>query len=77
MKPRAALHQSAPSAITRAMSKPEVILPDAPSLMRSRRRAPTNAECTKVNPSPERHAEMVHEFEQGGPGAAFRCRRPR
>ena len=33
MKPRAALHQSAPSAITRAISNAVTILPEAPSLM--------------------------------------------
>lgn len=51
MKPRAALHQSAPSAITLAMSKPETILPAAPSLILSRKFTPIRAECTKVRPS--------------------------
>jgi hypothetical protein len=51
IKPRAALHQSAPSAITRAMSNAVVILPEAPSLIRSRRLVPTSAELTKLRPS--------------------------
>ena len=51
MKPRAALHQSAPRAIDRAMSKAEVILPDAPIRIRSRRPTPTSALWTKVSPS--------------------------
>jgi hypothetical protein len=41
MKPRAALAQSAPMARTLAISKAETILPATPSLIRSRRPAPT------------------------------------
>ena len=51
MKPRAALHQSAPSAMARAMSKPDTILPAAPSLMRSRAPMPISALWTKLRPS--------------------------
>ena len=51
MKPRAELHQSAPSAMTRAMSKALMILPAAPILMRSRALMPISALCTKFNPS--------------------------
>ena len=47
MKPRAALHQSAPSAMARTMSKAVMILPAAPSLMRSRTPMPIRALCTK------------------------------
>ena len=51
MKPRAMLHQSAPSAIIRAMSKADMIMPEQPILTLSRRPAPTSALCTKVSPS--------------------------
>ena len=51
MKPRAALHQSAPSAMTRAISKAEVILPEAPSLTRSRSPTPMRALWAKDSPS--------------------------
>ncbi len=51
MKPRAELHQSAPIAIARAMSKAVAILPDAPILMRSRALMPTKALWTKLTPS--------------------------
>ena len=51
MKPRAALHQSAPSASMRAMSKPVTMLPAAPSLIRSRRPDPTRALCANTSPS--------------------------
>ena len=44
MKPRAELHQSAPSAMARAMSKAVMILPAAPILMRWRAPMPT-ARC--------------------------------
>ena len=37
--------------MVRAMSKAEIIMPDAPILIRSRRPAPTRAKCTKVSPS--------------------------
>ena len=51
MKPRAELHQSAPSAMTQAMSNALMILPAAPILMRSRALMPISALCTKFNPS--------------------------
>ena len=51
MNPRAALHQSAPKASTRAMSKAEVILPLAPMRIRSRSPTPTKALWAKDNPS--------------------------
>jgi len=51
MNPRAALHQSAPSAMTRAMSKAEVILPEAPSFTRSRSPTPMSALWAKDSPS--------------------------
>ena len=71
MKPRAELHQSAPSAMARAMSKAVMILPAAPSLMRSRAPMPTSALWTKLQAVAQRHAEMVHEFERRRAGAAF------
>src|SRR4029077_16512863 len=71
MKPRAELHQSAPSAMARAMSKALTILPAAPSLMRSRTLMPISALCKKLSPS--RHAEMVEELEWRRAGAAFRA----
>jgi hypothetical protein len=51
MKPRALLHQSAPRAMARAMSKALTILPAAPILMRSRRFRPTSVLCTRRRPS--------------------------
>jgi len=51
MKPRPALHQSAPSAIMRAMSKALMTLPAQPMRTRSRRFTPTNVLCTKSRPS--------------------------
>src|SRR5476651_2009843 len=51
MNARAALHQSAPSASARAMSKAVAILPAAPMRTRSRTPMPTSALCTKLNPS--------------------------
>ena len=51
MKPRAELHQSAPSAIALAISKAVTILPRAPMRMRSRAPMPTSALCTKTRPS--------------------------
>ncbi len=51
MKPRAELHQSAPIAIARAMSKAVAIFPEAPILMRSRALMPISALWTKLTPS--------------------------
>jgi len=51
IKARAELHQSAPSAIARAMSKAVVILPATPMRMRSRAPIPVSALCTKTSPS--------------------------
>ena len=51
MKPRAELHQSAPIAIARAMSKAVAILPAAPIRMRSRALMPISALWTKLTPS--------------------------
>ncbi|KAG0920489.1 hypothetical protein G6F32_015578 [Rhizopus arrhizus] len=51
MKPRPALHQSAPSAMVRAMSNALVILPAAPLRMRSRRSRPTSVLCTSSSAS--------------------------
>ena len=51
MKPRAELHQSAPIAMARAMSKAVAILPAAPILMRSRALMPISALWTKLTPS--------------------------
>ena len=51
MKPRPALHQSAPSAIMRAMSKAVITLPAAPILMRWRRPTPISVLCTSSSPS--------------------------
>src|SRR5262245_10919460 len=70
MKPRAALHQSAPSAITRAMSKPEVIArstePDAIA-----QSGADQGGMHEGQPVPQRHAKVIHELERGGAGAAF------
>jgi len=51
MKARAALHQSAPSAMARAMSNALAILPAAPIRTRSRTPMPMSALCTKLRPS--------------------------
>ena len=51
MKPRAALHQSAPSAIARAMSNAPTTLPAQPMRMRLRRLSPTKVLCTSSSPS--------------------------
>ncbi len=51
MKPRAALHQSAPMARTEAMSKAETTRPATPTLILSRRPAPTRVLCTNKRPS--------------------------
>ena len=51
MKPRAELHQSAPSAIMRAMSKALITLPAQPRRMRARRFRPTSVLCTSSRPS--------------------------
>ena len=65
MKPRAALHQSAPSAMARAMSKPLAILPEAPRRMRSRAPMPTSAIVHEAQAVAQGHAEMVHELQEG------------
>ena len=71
MKPRAALHQSAPSAIARAMSKALTILPaaaDADAL------AHADADQGVVHEDQalaHRHAEMIDEFERRRAGAAL------
>ncbi len=72
MKPRAELHQSAPSAMTRAMSKAVMILPLAPSLMRPRTSMPTSALCTSQAVA-QRHADMIDEFQRCRAGAALRA----
>ena len=51
MNPRAELHQSAPSASTRAMSKPVMIRPAAPSRIVSRSPAPTRQLWANTSPS--------------------------
>jgi hypothetical protein len=51
MKPRAELHQSAPSAISRAMSKALTTLPAAPMRMRCFRFSPTSELRTSSSPS--------------------------
>ena len=51
MKPRAELAQSAPSAMTRAISKAEVILALQPMRPSPRMLMPTRALCTNINPS--------------------------
>ncbi len=51
MKPRAELHQSAPSAIARAMSKALTILPAAPMRTRPRSPSPTSVPWTSRRPS--------------------------
>ena len=71
MKPRAELHQSAPSAMTRAMSKALTILPAAPSLMRSRAVDADQRVVHEVQSFAHRHADMVGEFQRRRAGAAF------
>mmetsp|Transcript_9623 Transcript_9623/g.22372 ORF Transcript_9623/g.22372 Transcript_9623/m.22372 type:complete len:239 (-) Transcript_9623:174-890(-) len=51
MKPRPELHQSAPRAIRRTMSKAVVTLPAQPILIWSRRFRPTRVLCTSSRPS--------------------------
>ncbi len=51
MKPRAELHQLAPSAIMRAMSNALTTLPAQPILILSRRFRPTSVLCTSSRPS--------------------------
>ena len=51
MKARAELHQSAPSAIDRAIADAVTILPLAPTLSRSRMPAPTSVFWTASSPS--------------------------
>ena len=51
MKPRAALHQSAPSAIMRAMSNALTTLPAQPNLILLRRFKPVSVLCTNSKPS--------------------------
>ena len=51
MKARPALQKSAPIASVRAMSKPDVILPAAPTRTRSRRSTPTSVLCTSISAS--------------------------
>ena len=51
MKPRAALHQSAPSAMARATSKALTTLPAQPMRMRSRKLIPVSVLCTSSSPS--------------------------
>ena len=51
MKPRAELHQSAPSAMARAMADADTSLPLAPILIRCRMPAPTRVFCTSISPS--------------------------
>ena len=51
IKPRALLHQSAPSANARAISNALTIFPLAPTRMCSRKPAPTKVLCTKRKPS--------------------------
>ncbi len=73
MKPRAALHQSAPSAIMRARSKAETTLPAQPSLTRSRRFTPTSVLCTSSSPSCSGAPDVVGELHRRGAGAALRA----
>ena len=71
MKPRAALPQSAPSAMTRAISKALMILPAAPMLDRDRGRDADQRIMHEVEAFLQRHAEVVGEFQRRGAGAAF------
>ena len=70
MKPRAALHQSAPSAIARAMSKALTTLPAQPMRTRSRRFRPTSVLCTSSRPSCS-GAPMVGELQRRRARAAL------
>ena len=72
MKPRAALHQSAPIAIVRAMSKALTILPArADADARRAGSAPTSVLCTSSRPSLQRRADVVGELERRRAGAAL------
>jgi hypothetical protein len=71
MKPRAELHQSAPVAMVRAMSKAVTILPEEPMQICCRRLTPTRVLCTSISPSRKRRADVVGEFQRRRAGAAF------
>ena len=71
MKPRAELHQSAPSAMARAMSKAVTILPLAPMLYALAHADADQRVVDEVEALAHRHAEMIDEFERRGAGAAL------
>ena len=71
MKPRAALHQSAPSASVRARSNAVITLPLAPMRILSRRFRPTSVLCTSSSAFAQRRADVVGELERRRAGAAF------
>ena len=73
MKPRAELHQSAPSASARATSKALMILPLQPILMRWRRFSPTSVLLDEQQPLLQRRADVIDELERRRTGAAFRA----
>ena len=71
MKPRAALHQSAPSAMARAMSKAGMILPLAPTLDTVAGVDADQRVVDEIEPFAHRHAEMIDEFQRRRAGAAL------
>ena len=71
MKPRAALHQSAPSAMARAMSKAVTILPAAPMLDAVARADADQRVVHEIEALAQRHADMVDELQRRRAGAAF------
>ena len=71
MKPRAELHQSAPIAIARAMSKAVAILPDGADLDAVARVDADQRVVDEIDALAHRHAQMVHEFQRRRAGAAF------
>ena len=71
MKPRALLHQSAPSAMARAMSKAVRILPRTADPDPVAQAGADQRIMDEVQAFAHRHADMVHELHRRGPGAAF------
>ena len=72
MKPRAALHQSAPSAIdARDVEGADDLAGGSRAGCASRRSAPTSVLCTSSRPSLQRRADVVGELQRRRAGAAL------
>ncbi len=71
MKPRAELHQSAPSAIARATSNALMILPLQPILIRDAKIQPHERVVHEQQSLLERRADVIDELERRRTGAAF------